>query len=155
VSPVGSYPITASGAASTDYAITYVAGALTVTTPTKGVALLASDPLNPGSQALYVSGTSGNDVILITGVASSCGTVIWVHTETPGAPSGTATDVIFPSPVSRIIVYGQAGDDSIGVISNLPAAAWLYGNDGNDLLVTATTASNVLVGGAGNDVLVG
>lgn len=57
-------------------------------------------------------------------------------------------------PTGRIIAYGQAGDDDIEVAAKITSPAWLYGGDGNDILIGGSGA-NVLLGGAGNDKLVG
>ena len=150
-SSVGTYAITAAGASSTNYAITYVSGALTVTAP----AYLAADPLNPGDQALYVSGTAGNDLIVVTGISGSGGTFLLAYVGPPLFTNGPSFDAVFTSPVSRIVVHGQAGNDDISVIGLFKAAGWLYGDDGNDRMLVINGGNNVFVGGSGNDLLVG
>jgi Ca2+-binding RTX toxin-like protein len=50
------------------------------------------------------------------------------------------------------VVYGLDGNDGIGVDKYLQADAWLYGGDGNDVMIGGG-GSDVLLGGAGNDVL--
>ena len=54
------------------------------------------------------------------------------------------------SPTGRLIVYGQAGNDLIKVASAARLPAWLYGGDGNDVLISGA-GDDVLLGGAGND----
>jgi Ca2+-binding RTX toxin-like protein len=56
--------------------------------------------------------------------------------------------------MSRIIVFGQAGNDDIQVAGGLSIPAWLFGGDGNDRL-KGGGGDNVLVGGDGNDLLIG
>jgi Ca2+-binding RTX toxin-like protein len=105
---------------------------------------LMPDPLNPRKTELVVSGTRGNDTILIN----------------PGRRSGTVTVAVNGlsfgpfRPTSRIVVDGGAGDDQITVSPRLHLSAWLYGGDGNDTLVGGS-GNDVLLGGAGNDQLSG
>ena len=120
-----------------------VSGTANVTVlPPVNVAFVMSDPLLPGKLALYVYGTAGNDVILVN----------------PGSDPGSVT-VLFNgqsrgtfSPTGRIIVHGLAGNDYIGVSSQITLPAWLYGDDGNDVL-WGGGGPNLLFGGAGNDTL--
>src|SRR5262249_40217003 len=72
------------------------------------------------------------------------------------------TDLGKFKPSGHLIVYGQAGDDTIklqtatvsGKTVYVTAPAFLFGDDGNDTLNTAgSSANNVLEGGAGNDTL--
>lgn len=58
------------------------------------------------------------------------------------------------SNVSRIIAFGQAGDDDIRVQPNITLSVELYGGEGNDTLY-GSNGPNILVGGAGNDSLRG
>ncbi|WP_020473137.1 Calx-beta domain-containing protein [Zavarzinella formosa] len=108
---------------------------------------------------LVVNGTSGNDVINFTPTGSS--------TVTPtlnGVSLGNYTLTTVNGVAGTIFAYGGAGNDTIeaksavinGSTVYLPAVAF-HGGDGNDTLIqTATTGvSSVLVGGAGNDTLLG
>lgn len=115
---------------------------------------LETDPFNANQTALYVGGTTGNDVIVIAPADTHGGLSVTIN----GASQGTF------APTGHIFAYGQAGDDAIVVASrrihhhevfvNVPAM--LFGGDGNDLLaVWGSKANNVLVGGAGNDWLFG
>ena len=61
---------------------------------------------------------------------------------------GTALDV------SRVVVFGQAGNDDVRVFSGVPVSAWLYGGLGADRLRGGGMNDN-LVGGEGDDLLVG
>jgi VCBS repeat-containing protein len=110
---------------------------------------LQPDPLSPGMTQLVVGGTTGNDTINIA-KANTAGkytvSINGVSQGTFAAPAG--------APFSRVIAFGQAGDDTIRVGSGVTLPAWLYGGDGNDHLYGGS-GPNVLVGGNGNDVLTG
>ena len=113
-------------------------GGLNATTTTSvqvvAVALL-SDPANPGTTALYVGGTSGNDTIIFS--PSGNGGDITVSLN--GMNLGTY------HPTGRIVAYGQAGNDDLQVAGGISLTTELNGGDGNDRLK----------GGAGNDILRG
>src|SRR5205823_5933472 len=104
---------------------------------------------------LYVGGTTGDDTIILQPAdATSAQVVVVLNGQTVGtfAPTG------------KVIVFGQAGNDTIqlqalttdsgSVPFSLPAL--LFGGAGNDTLdASGSSAANVLVGGDGDDVLVG
>jgi hypothetical protein len=113
---------------------------------------LETDPTDPSKTALFVGGTTGADTIVIK----------------PTDANGTlnvkigATSLGNFKPSGHIIVYGQAGDDTIklqtasinGKTVYVTAPAFLFGDDGNDTLdASGSSANNVLEGGAGNDTL--
>jgi Ca2+-binding RTX toxin-like protein len=56
--------------------------------------------------------------------------------------------------VTRVIVLGQSGDDTITLDRNLTVARFLYGGEGNDV-INGGNATGVQVGGPGNDRLNG
>jgi hypothetical protein len=149
-SPVGSYAITASGASSPNYTIVYVPGTLTITVPAHGAAFVAADPIAPGSNALFVSGTNGDDQIIVAKADLLGATAVLVHI----GGAGWGSDYVFYGQFSRIVVHGQAGNDDIWELGPSSVAAWLYGDDGNDRLIGGGD-NNILIGGAGNDLLVG
>jgi Ca2+-binding RTX toxin-like protein len=84
---------------------------------------------------LVVGGTTGDDVIRFERHGHSAAIDVTIN----GASQGSFTGV------TGIIAYGQAGNDYIAVSHKITASALLFGGDGND----------VLQGGGGNDVLVG
>ena len=102
-----------------------------------------ADPLNPGMTVLAVGGTPGPDVISVVGLGP-LGMVVLVN--------GNLSGPYFPT--SRVEVYGQAGNDAIILAGLMNTPAWLFGGDGNDLLVGGN-GDDVLVGGDGNDILSG
>jgi Ca2+-binding RTX toxin-like protein len=115
---------------------------------------LETDPTDPSKTALFVGGTTGADTITVK-PADANGTL--------DVKIGT-TDLGNYKPTGHLIVYGQAGDDTIklqtatvnGKTVYVTAPAFLFGDDGNDTLNTqGSTANNVLEGGAGNDTLQG
>src|SRR5262249_24597558 len=58
------------------------------------------------------------------------------------------------APTSRVVVYGQDGNDNIQVAGGVRLSAWLYGGNGNDRL-KGGNGNDFLFGGAGNDTLLG
>src|SRR4029079_11841481 len=58
------------------------------------------------------------------------------------------------APTSRVVVYGQDGNDNIQVAGGVRLPAWLYGGNGNDRL-KGGKGNDFLFGGAGNDNLLG
>jgi Ca2+-binding RTX toxin-like protein len=86
----------------------------------------------------------GNDAILVNpGTAAGD-----VSVQMNGTMLGTF------HPTGRIIIHGAAGNDYISVSSQITVPAWLYGDDGNDILVGGG-GPNLLFGGTGNDTLYG
>jgi gliding motility-associated-like protein len=115
-SPVGVYPITASGAIATNYAITYVAGTLTVTA--QGNANLASLAVNNGTLSpVLVQGTTA----YILAVANAITSI----TVTPTTADANAT----------VRVNGST------VISGTPSAS-LPLAVGNNIITTIVTAQD-------------
>ncbi|MBL8793769.1 MAG: tandem-95 repeat protein [Planctomycetia bacterium] len=108
-----------------------------------GVVRLEADPCNPKLTVLAVYGTNGNDVIDIL-------------------PSGTKRFIVSINgvkslpfqPTGKLIVHGLDGDDRITVSSRISRSAYLYGDDGNDVLFGGR-GHDVLIGGAGDDLLYG
>src|SRR5436190_1758903 len=64
----------------------------------------------------------------------------------------TTGHLTMPLGVTRIVVYGGAGNDRIVNNTSLPMLA--YGDNGNDIIVGGSSG-DVLYGGAGNDSLNG
>ena len=142
-SPVGTYSISVSGAASSDYTITQYGGTMSVIN-ILGTAVLLPDPLAYGKTMLSVVGTSGNDVIQIN----------------PAATAGYVT-VVFDGqslgsfdPTSRICVHGVSGNDTISVSPSVTLPAWLYA-DAGDVQLQGGGGPTLLVGGPGKDTLWG
>jgi Ca2+-binding RTX toxin-like protein len=117
-------------------------------------AALETDPTNASQTALFVGGTTGTDAITIAPADASGNLLVTVNGVNAGPfhPSG------------HIIVYAQAGNDTIRLVSKylsgktvyVTAPAFLFGGGGNDTLdVRGSTANNVLVGSTGNDTLYG
>ncbi len=101
------------------------------------------DPTNPAKTALFVGGTSGDDLILVTTGSHS---TIQVQVN-----STTLTGF---TPTGRIVVYGGDGNDNIQVASNISLNTELYGGTGNDL-IKGGSGNNIIVGGTGDDILDG
>jgi Ca2+-binding RTX toxin-like protein len=124
-----------------------VSGTATVS----GVAV-APDPCC-GGQMLLVSGTAGDDTIVISpGSQGAPGQA----TDLLVTLNGVSQEVLAPAGTSfsRVVVYAGPGNDDVTVAGSITLPAWLYGGDGNDRL-KGGNGPNVLVGGAGDDLLVG
>ena len=97
-----------------------------------------------GGTALVITGTSGNDSIKVEPGSSS--TTLKVNFN------GSITTVA--KPTGRIIISGEAGDDTIHLAGAILNQAWLYGDTGNDRLNNGN-GGGLLFGGDGNDDLTG
>jgi len=103
---------------------------------------------------LVVGGTTANDNILIKPADAAGNIGITINGASQGAFA----------PPAQLVVYGQAGDDTIQIQTNkirsssysVTVPAVLFGDAGNDQLdAGGSTANNILVGGAGGDTLRG
>jgi PKD repeat protein len=116
-------------------------------------ALVAVKAVELQGTDLVVGGTTGPDQIVLK-ATSAAGVQVLIG----GQSQGTF------SPTGQIVVYAQAGDDSVtfqttksgGTTYAVARPLLLFGGDGNDTLDARTaTGPAVLVGGAGNDTLYG
>jgi PKD repeat protein len=120
---------------------------------TQAVSVVAAE-LQGGD--LYVGGTTGDDQITLTPADGGAVTVVL-----NGQTLGTFTLSVTAPGQGSVVVYGQAGNDTITLAaaadgSGFPYAAALFGGDGNDTLDASLAAGpTVLVGGAGDDLLLG
>jgi PKD repeat protein len=106
-------------------------------------ATLQANPLQSGTTALVVGGTSNADSIRIeTGATAGSYRVRFNGSLIPGTWTPTG---------NTVVAYGYGGDDNISLFRVSPRAVFL-GGEGNDSLTGATNA-DVLVGAAGNDLL--
>ena len=110
---------------------------------------LQPDEDNPNEMNLVLGGTTGDDEITVSQVSS---TTIGVSiTLLDGQTVSESFQV--PDVTGRVVLLGQAGDDSL-VAELSTTSAVLYGGDGDDWLVGGA-AADTLHGGAGSDVLIG
>lgn len=112
---------------------------------------LQPDPLAPGQTMLVVGGGTGNSDIRIQMDDDADYVKVRINDHDIGRHKIRGT---FCTPVSRIVVYGQAGNDDIKAGDDVSVPAWLYGGDGDDRLKGGDT-HDVLLGGAGDDLLSG
>ena len=122
-------------------------------------AAIETDPYTAGATALFVGGTSGNDVITFKPAdASGKVTVSITNVSTGNVAKSLGTF----SPTGHLVAYGLAGNDTIQMVSatiagkvvTLANPAMFFAGDGNDTLIGGP-GNDILVGGAGNDILVG
>jgi Ca2+-binding RTX toxin-like protein len=95
-----------------------------------------TDPCDAGKTAVKITGTGGNDVITVTRNGSNQGSVVVkINNVNKGTFNFTGS----------ILVYGNAGNDTITIDSLVTRTAFVFGGDGKD----------TINGGGGNDVLLG
>src|SRR5262249_9874635 len=94
---------------------------------------------------LYVGGTTGDDVVLLS-QSGSDGHAVAVSIK--GVSVGTSTGV------NGVVGSGQAGNDALQATGSLALPVELYGGEGNDRL-KGGGGDDVLDGGAGDDLLAG
>jgi uncharacterized delta-60 repeat protein len=105
---------------------------------------LRDDLLYPGKKSLFITGTGGDDRILFLPGPQPGTVTVWLN----GKNLGTY------QPTGRIVANGLGGNDFIMVSPAIHLSAWLYGGDGNDILMGGS-GNDVLIGGAGDDILIG
>jgi Ca2+-binding RTX toxin-like protein len=118
---------------------------------------LQVDPVNPEQTALFIGGTTGTDTITVT-PANATGTSVSVSINGVVQTGGPFV------PTGHLLVYGQAGNDVIQIVSktinqqpvSVAIPALLFAGMGNcTLSVVGSSASNVVVGGTGSNTLTG
>lgn len=102
---------------------------------------IQDDPLNEGGVLLAVGGTEADDHI----VFNSGGNIQVILNGESYGPF---------DPTSRLLAFGQAGNDNIQVAGGIDLSAWLYGGTGDDR-IKGGTGHDVILGGPGNDLLLG
>jgi hypothetical protein len=111
---------------------------------------VGTDPADATRQALCVTGTPGNDT-LVLGRGSGNGVTV--------SYNGTSLGAVIPSgrlPFAHLIVNDGAGVNVIQLVGGLTVPAILIGGSAGDTLdAQGSTVANVLVGGAGSDTLLG
>ena len=107
--------------------------------------ILIPDPQNEGLQIPVVTGSDANNTITI---APRSGGKIRVQSGRKVLGDFDANTV------SRIMVYGLAGNDTIRVDSRITKPVELHGNGGNDRLFGGS-GSDTIFGGEGNDLIFG
>jgi phospholipase C len=117
---------------------------------------LQPDSVTAGLTALAVGGTTGTDAIVVQPVDTQGTLQVTINGVVQGSYS--------PSPGSHLLVFGQAGNDTITVASNtiqgqtvyVGVPAMLFGGTGNVVLdARGSNANNLLEGAGGNDLLYG
>ena len=120
---------------------------ITVNAAAGGSILTVVDTCCDGETALLITGTSANDLIVVSPGSTSATLQVSVN--------GAISTVARPS--GRIIVLGLAGNDNIQIAGAISNPVWLYGDAGDDRLNAGNVSSegNLLFGGDGNDDLLG
>jgi Ca2+-binding RTX toxin-like protein len=127
--------------------VTDASGSASKSAPVHVVATeVQADPLDPSKTILVAGGTAGGDTIAVTQPPGGTALVVQVN-------GSSATYQPPAAGFARVVVFGQAGDDSITVGGTVTAPALLDGGAGNDSL-KGGGGDDTLTGGAGNDSLV-
>lgn len=108
----------------------------------RGSAQLIADPNDGEKTALLVTGTPGNDTIGLNKAGSEIEVIVNGNFLGTFAPSGL------------LLVRGDDGDDKVTVDLNLLTPSVIYGENGDDIVVSGN-GSSILVGGDGEDRLSG
>jgi fibronectin-binding autotransporter adhesin len=116
------------------------------TIPADGTTSLLLDPANPGKFMLVVVGTSKKDSLIVE-PASSTAIRVKRNGKAIGIPAANGE-------ISRIVMFGREGNDTLTVHSGLNIVAQLFGEGGNDTL-NGGGGHDTLDGGSGNDKLKG
>jgi hypothetical protein len=103
-----------------------------------------ADPGDPDKTALVVGGTPGNDTIHVNPVGNTGAVEVFLDSVSLGTFR----------PTGRIIIYAQAGNDTIQVAGAVTLPAELYGGDGEDRIFGGG-GDNLILGGGGDDFLIG
>lgn len=112
-----------------------------------GTATLADDADNPGDGVLIVTGTGGNDVIVVEPRPVN-------SAQLRVKLNGRLLGIVDRASVQHIVIFGLAGNDTLVVNATLTQTATLFGSEGNDNLFSGRGADS-LDGGSGNDRLFG
>lgn len=108
----------------------------------------------PQGMDLAVGGTTGNDTITLQPADLAGRIAVSVNSVSQGTFL----------PTGHILVYSQAGNDSVLLLPNfilghyvqIGVPAVLFAGSGNDLLsVAGSSANNIVVGGSGNNLMTG
>jgi hypothetical protein len=121
---------------------------------------------SPGSGVIVISAVEMQGTTLVVGGTLAKDTIVLKPSDASGNLSVTinGTGMGIFQPAGQILIYAQAGDDTVqlqsakirGKTVYITVPAVLYGGDGNDTLdASGSTANNVLLGEAGNDSLQG
>ncbi len=110
-------------------------------------AVLQDDADNPGANVLLVTGTARGDVIVIEPRPSD-------QSQIRVRINGHVAGLFDADDVSRVVVFGLAGNDKIVISAGLNQPATILGDNGNDTIVAGSGDTEVS-GGSGNDKIVG
>jgi hypothetical protein len=137
---------TAAGTYTVEFTVTDNAGAAATGVATLVVTAFAlqADPGDPGKTVLVIGGTIGADDIKVQ----------------PGPTAGTyqvlingVSQGVF-APTGGIVVYAQAGADTVKMNGSVVLPVTVWGGDGNDT-INGGNGGGVLIGGAGDDNIKG
>jgi Ca2+-binding RTX toxin-like protein len=108
---------------------------------------LEPDPQDGGKTALVVGGTAAADAIVVRPGAAPGELEVLIGGVSQGATF---------APTGHLLIYGQAGNDTITLQPGVAAPAVIDAGAGDDAVnASGGGGNNILLGGAGNDLLIG
>jgi Ca2+-binding RTX toxin-like protein len=108
---------------------------------------VTSDPGSPDHQALFVGGSNGNDTIEVRRGSSASRIQVVIN--------GVSRGEFDRANISRVIVYGNDGNDTITVSTDMDPINTVLSGDAGDDVLRGGGGNNFLDGGDGNDKLYG
>ena len=114
--------------------------------PADNTVTITADPASPGKTMIVLVGTAGGEVLAVDQANGG-----FIQIKRNNVAVGAA---ISAANISRIVMFGRAGNDTLKVDPRLGIVAQLFGEDGNDAL-NGAGGPDTLVGGPGNDYFKG
>jgi Ca2+-binding RTX toxin-like protein len=102
------------------------------------------DPVDSSLTDLDIVGTPSADTIKVVYGGSQGKVTVFFGSTNKGTFNFTG----------KILVYGQAGNDTINIDPKITRTAFIYGEDGKDS-ITGGAGNDVIIGGNGNDTVNG
>ncbi len=112
---------------------------------------ISQDPTNSTQKALFIGGSNNADNIEVRRGSTTATIRVLVN----GVDKGEFARTSNGSTIGRIIIYGNDGNDTITINSDLdPITTVIYGDAGNDT-IRGGSGNNFIDGGDGNDFIYG
>jgi uncharacterized repeat protein (TIGR01451 family) len=110
-------------------------------------AVIVDDADNPEANALLITGSNKNDVIVVEPQPKSHGIMRVVQNK-------HVIVTFISTDVQRIVIFGLGGNDVITINPTLNQPSIVFGGSGNDV-ITTSNGDSLVDGGDGNDTIVG
>ena len=140
------FPLSAEG----NYKVVFTAGFGSESATDEAYFSVGATHLDEVTGVLSVGASAGGSTIVIGAPATSGFSLL----STGGVSvdvDGVSTSL---SNVAQIVVYGSAGNDVVLVDSAVTTPVWVFGGEGNDIIVGGS-GDDLIVGGGGVDIILG